>query len=150
MTGHGDASGQNERLTVTAELRSVNNRHLKLSFRCPDSFLAFESHVEKVVRSRLSRGTITVSLHVRRLDDADTHHLDVDVLEGYWRQLQDLSSKLAAGAPQDLSALLTLPGVVASPGGLPIFADGKVIGGVGVSGVTGDQDEQCAKAGLGG
>lgn len=46
-------------------------------------------------------------------------------------------------------ATATLPGVVASPGGNPIMADGKVIGGVGVSGVTGDQDEQCAKAGLG-
>jgi uncharacterized protein GlcG (DUF336 family) len=44
-------------------------------------------------------------------------------------------------------AVMTLPGVVASPGGMPIFRDGKVIGGVGVSGVTGDQDEQCAKAG---
>jgi uncharacterized protein GlcG (DUF336 family) len=29
------------------------------------------------------------------------------------------------------------------------MADGKVIGAVGVSGVTGDQDEQCAKAGVG-
>ncbi len=46
-------------------------------------------------------------------------------------------------------ATATRPGVFASPGGLPIMADGKVIGGVGVSGVTGDQDEQCAKAGLG-
>ena len=46
-------------------------------------------------------------------------------------------------------ATATLPGVFASPGGNPIMADGKVIGGVGVSGVTGDQDEQCAKAGLG-
>jgi uncharacterized protein GlcG (DUF336 family) len=46
-------------------------------------------------------------------------------------------------------ALATLPGVsIAVPGGLPIMADGKVIGGVGVSGVTADQDEQCAKAGL--
>jgi glc operon protein GlcG len=32
---------------------------------------------------------------------------------------------------------------------LPIMVDGKVTGGVGVSGATGDQDEQCAKAGLG-
>ena len=40
-------------------------------------------------------------------------------------------------------------GLTASPGGLPIMVDGKVTGGVGVSGVTGDQDEQCAKAGLG-
>ena len=46
-------------------------------------------------------------------------------------------------------ATATLPGVFASPGGMPIMADGRVIGGVGVSGVTGDQDEQCAKAGLG-
>jgi glc operon protein GlcG len=49
------------------------------------------------------------------------------------------------GAP----ATATLPGVFASPGGLPIMVDGKVTGGVGVSGVTGDQDEQCSKAGLG-
>ena len=47
-------------------------------------------------------------------------------------------------------ATATLPGVFASPGGVPIMADGKVIGAVGVSGVTGDQDEQCAKAGAGG
>ncbi|HYH42077.1 MAG TPA: heme-binding protein [Burkholderiales bacterium] len=47
-------------------------------------------------------------------------------------------------------ATMTLPGVVASPGGVPIFSAGKIIGAVGVSGVTGDQDEQCAKAGLAG
>ena len=45
-------------------------------------------------------------------------------------------------------ATMTLPGIVASPGGVPIFSGGKVIGGIGVSGVTGDQDEQCSKAGL--
>ena len=53
---------------------------------------------------------------------------------------------IAKGGP----AVMTLPGVVASPGGVPIFSGGRVIGGVGVSGVTGDQDEQCAKAGLAG
>jgi uncharacterized protein GlcG (DUF336 family) len=47
-------------------------------------------------------------------------------------------------------ATATLPGVFASPGGVPIFVGGKVTGAVGVSGVTGDQDEQCAKAGLSG
>ena len=47
-------------------------------------------------------------------------------------------------------ATATLPGVVGSPGGNPIMVGGRVIGAVGVSGVTGDQDEQCAKAGLAG
>lgn len=45
------------------------------------------------------------------------------------------------------SAIMTLPGVIASPGGVPLVVGGKIVGAVGVSGVTGDQDEQCAKAG---
>lgn len=45
------------------------------------------------------------------------------------------------------AALATLPGVIGSPGGVPIVVGGKMLGAVGVSGVTGDQDEQCAKAG---
>ena len=34
-------------------------------------------------------------------------------------------------------------------GGLPILtADGAQLGGIGVSGATSDQDEQCAQAGI--
>ena len=47
-------------------------------------------------------------------------------------------------------AAVTFPGIVASPGGVPITSGGKIVGAVGVSGVLGDQDEQCAKAGIAG
>ena len=46
------------------------------------------------------------------------------------------------------NALLGLPGATPITGGLPIISGGKVIGGIGVSGMTSDQDEQIAKAGL--
>jgi glc operon protein GlcG len=62
----------------------------------------------------------------------------------YRRPTRAFVDAIAKGGP----AVMTLPGIVASPGGVPIMVDGKVTGGVGVSGVTGDQDEQCAKAGL--
>jgi glc operon protein GlcG len=62
----------------------------------------------------------------------------------YRRTTRVFAETIAKAGP----ATMTLPGVVASPGGIPIFSGDKVIGGVGVSGVTGDQDEQCAKAGL--
>jgi len=45
-------------------------------------------------------------------------------------------------------AVMTLRGVTAVTGGLPIMMGGKVIGGVGVSGVASVQDEMAAKAGL--
>jgi glc operon protein GlcG len=47
-------------------------------------------------------------------------------------------------------AVLGLPGATPIAGGLPIMSGGKVIGGIGVSGVTSEQDEQVARAGLDG
>jgi len=44
--------------------------------------------------------------------------------------------------------LLRLEGAVPLEGGLPILVDGKIVGAVGVSGVTGQQDGQIAKAGV--
>ncbi len=43
--------------------------------------------------------------------------------------------------------LLNVTGASLLDGGLPIMADGKIIGGIGVSGVTGEQDAQIARAG---
>jgi uncharacterized protein GlcG (DUF336 family) len=45
-------------------------------------------------------------------------------------------------------AVLGLPGVTPVQGGLPIYVNGKIIGGVGASGVNSDQDEQVVQAGL--
>ena len=45
-------------------------------------------------------------------------------------------------------ALITLDGVVAVEGGVPIIVNGKVIGAVGASGGTSSQDAQVARAGV--
>ena len=43
--------------------------------------------------------------------------------------------------------LITLDGVIASRGGIPLVVDGKLIGAIGCSGGTGSQDEVGCKAG---
>src|SRR5690348_1728388 len=53
------------------------------------------------------------------------------------------------GKPGVVPGISEVPGVIAFAGGLPIVAGDKThLGGVGVSGGTSDQDEQCAQAGL--
>ena len=42
---------------------------------------------------------------------------------------------------------LSLDGIIASRGGIPLIEDGKLIGAIGASGGAGSQDEVCAKAG---
>ena len=46
------------------------------------------------------------------------------------------------------TSLLPIDDFMPLEGGLPITVDGKIIGAIGVSGMAGDQDAVCAKAGL--
>ncbi|MES2525324.1 MAG: heme-binding protein [Gemmatimonadota bacterium] len=48
----------------------------------------------------------------------------------------------------DTLTFLSVDGLVALQGGVPIIVDGRVIGAVGVSGVTSAQDEQVAMAAI--
>jgi glc operon protein GlcG len=43
--------------------------------------------------------------------------------------------------------ILRLQGTIPVEGGFPLLLDGKIVGGIGVSGATSEQDAQCAKAG---
>jgi glc operon protein GlcG len=43
--------------------------------------------------------------------------------------------------------VLSLKGVIAVEGGIPLVMDGKIVGAIGVSGATSAQDAQCAKTG---
>ena len=89
-------------------------------------------------------------VYFERMDNTQTASMEIAIGKAraaatYRRPTRVFMEAINKGGP----ATATLPGVFASPGGLPIMVDGKVTGGVGVSGVTGDQDEQCSKAGLG-
>jgi glc operon protein GlcG len=48
----------------------------------------------------------------------------------------------------DRYAAITARGFIEMQGGLPIVVDGEVIGGIGASFATPEEDEQVAKAGL--
>ena len=61
------------------------------------------------------------------------------------RPTKAFQDALAAGG--DGLRILGIHGAVPVEGGLPLVIDGKVVGAIGVSGGTSQQDGQCAKAG---
>jgi glc operon protein GlcG len=58
------------------------------------------------------------------------------------RSTKVLADALAGGA----TFYLSFEGMVTSPGGVPIMDNGKIIGAIGISGATGAQDDQVARA----
>lgn len=60
------------------------------------------------------------------------------------RPTKAFSDAVAAGR----TVVLSLPGVVAVEGGVPILRDGRIVGALGVSGGTSEQDGEIAAAAL--
>ncbi|MEZ6062163.1 MAG: YicC/YloC family endoribonuclease [Planctomycetaceae bacterium] len=114
MTGFGNGSCQTETVAVSAEIKAVNNRYLKLSMRLPDSIARFESDIEKLIREGISRGSIQVGMRVRFLSGVTGYSIDADVLRSYVEQLTAVAHRIDihGSAQPALADLLQLPGVV--------------------------------------
>ena len=76
-------------------------------------------------------GSIAVSQHKAR------------VAATYRRETKAFENGVQGGMVYQLS----LDGMIASRGGIPLVVNGKLVGAIGSSGGTGSQDEVCAKAG---
>lgn len=88
-------------------------------------------------------------IYYEMLDDTQTSSATIAVEKGRTAAMFRRPSKAFEDVvSKGRVAVLGLPGATPIQGGLPIVVNGKIIGGVGVSGVNSDQDEQVAQAGL--
>lgn len=123
MTGYGSAKGVVEGLSITVELKSVNNRYLDVSVRMPRGFLFAEEAVKAAVQKHISRGKVDVFISVDASQAADTvvrvnepllsayldaiqaiaeqHHLVNDVTAMSAARFQDVLTVEKAEADQD-------------------------------------------------
>jgi glc operon protein GlcG len=89
-------------------------------------------------------------LMLQRLDN--TQYASIAIASGkattavnFRRPTKALEDAIAAGGAG--LRLLRVDGVTPLEGGIPVIVDGKIVGGIGVSGVTSAQDAQVARAG---
>ena len=87
-------------------------------------------------------------LVLERLDDTQVASVDVGIAKARTAAIFRRPSRVFEEQVKNgrISAL-ALPGAVALQGGVPIIVDGKVIGAVGVSGNSPQEDEDIAKVG---
>jgi glc operon protein GlcG len=88
-------------------------------------------------------------IYLQRMDETQIGSIDVAIAKAqsaikFKRPTKAMEDALKGGR----QAILRLPGAMPIEGGLPIQADGKIIGAIGVSGVQSFEDAQIATAGL--
>ena len=104
MTGYGGAKGVAEGLSVTVELKSVNNRFLDTSVRLPRSFLFAEEALKSTVAARVSRGKVDVFVTV---DSSKSDDVVVTVNEPLARAYLEAVTSIGAnlGVAANVTAL---------------------------------------------
>jgi uncharacterized protein (TIGR00255 family) len=110
MTGFGDARIQDDVWSVVVEVRTVNNRHLKLLVKATEPYAALEPELERLVRESVRRGTVNLQIRVERPRRAEDYRINTVALASYRDQLVALNDD--RGTPIDLAPLLALPGVI--------------------------------------
>ena len=88
-----------------------------------------------------------------RMDDAWLGSVDIAINKAYTARAFDISTKELAGLSQSGEQFFGIHAsnhgrVMIFAGGVPLKRDGKVVGGVGVSGGLGEQDQAVAEAGV--
>jgi len=108
MTGHGQASVENDQVRVVAEMKSVNNRFLKTNIHC-DLDADHQAKLEVLVKQKIKRGSVNLRVKTQFLDSSNECKLNVSAIRAYWLQLSEI-----AGGSQSvkLESVLHLPGVV--------------------------------------
>ena len=88
-------------------------------------------------------------LHFARMDGATPANAGIALEKGRTAAISRRSSgKWEEIVKNGRTVMMKMPGILPVQGGLPIIVDGHCIGGVGVSGVQSNEDEQIAQAGI--
>lgn len=114
MTGFGRGEYKEGGIELVAEVKTVNNRYLDISVKCPKIFLGYEDTIRGIVRSRLTRGHADVFIS---FTDKRPKQRTLYIDEGAARAYAEAAERLSSLFPKLLNdftvtALMRQPDVV--------------------------------------
>ncbi len=111
MTGYGAGAAQRETVSVSVEVRAVNHRFLDLHIRVPREFAYLENEIQQLVRGRLNRGRVDLTVTVNQ-DAAAEFAVNPAAVRTYLDAAARLRDEFHFTDNLDMKTLFGLPGVL--------------------------------------
>src|SRR6266487_1005833 len=110
------------RLGFALSLKSVNHRFLDLHFRLPSGTDSLEMQLRRLLKEKMARGHVEVSLSLERAI-GDTFSLNREIVGGYIAAFRAAAAEFSLATEPDLNAVLRIPGALDSANETP---DGEI------------------------
>ncbi|MDY6416000.1 MAG: YicC/YloC family endoribonuclease [Succinivibrio dextrinosolvens] len=125
MTGSSNRIINTERVNISIDITSVNNRFLEIYLKMPDQLRHLDSKLRSIIQEKLTRGKIDCYLSYA-LNATDSLNINQDVLHA----LANAVSKINQELPQsNVNALeiLNYPGVISQEANLQELIDVEIL-----------------------
>src|ERR1700758_1713241 len=105
MTGYAQSQANENGVGLRVSIRSVNHRFLDLHLRVPEGFEPLEPRIRQIVRERVRRGHLDVTVHYE-LAGPSAVAVNHDVAAAYVRAVADLRTQFGISVEPDLALIL--------------------------------------------
>lgn len=113
MTGYGRGEASKNGLTVSVEIRSVNNRFLEVTTRLPRLLSQREKEIKDLIRGALSRGTVNVMVKLDQESGAKPPmKVNTSAAKSYYRLLNELRRSVKLREKVKLEHLLSFSDIL--------------------------------------
>ncbi len=112
MTGFGRSTLSEDGWNLEVEIRTVNNRFLKVQTRLPERLAPFQADIEALVREAVHRGSVYITIRADFPPEAAASKLHYEVLDQYHEMAEKIRKRYGFDAGASVDILLGLPGVL--------------------------------------
>nr|WP_300090535.1 YicC/YloC family endoribonuclease [Sedimentibacter sp.] len=72
MTGYGKGEHNDGKRSITAEIKTINNRYCDINIKTPRHLRFFEDNIRKILKNGVQRGRIDVYINIDYISESDT------------------------------------------------------------------------------
>ena len=94
MTGYGSAQKRNGNFHIEIEVRSVNHRFINLKQSLPDGLVRHENEIDKLLRQKVHRGSVTVLVTLKPIHHRTQNLPDAKTIKTFVQHLRKIQKEV--------------------------------------------------------
>ncbi len=114
MTGYGAKELVEESFVLQIELKSYNSRYLDIKTNISPALNAYEQELTKRIRESAQRGSVELSVRMKKISSDVELHLDIEMVRQYESVYRDIAALTGVPYAPSLGDFTSIEGVVTS------------------------------------
>lgn len=113
MTGYGKGEHNDGKRSITAEIKTINNRYCDINIKTPRHLRLFEDNIRKILKNSVQRGRIDVYINIDYISESDTVIVpNLSLAKQYKDAIDKIKSELSMNSSPSIDTIIKFQDVL--------------------------------------